>query len=220
LGVAATSFLAAVSYVAIYPRFSASLAVRGIPGDGKMVTNVVTNTLFATAATLGTYVVAVLGFWIGYTRWELAEKNRNVDDTIKRKELANKMMVENAAVLLPYVGDAFDVESRYAETQVTDHDRIKVQMYVFTEIDNLEFVFDKVKSGLIQELQALRAIKILLARCENDNFERMARRLLERGRYNTDFVMCVRVLLNVAHWTRSQTFPESAGAPLTRIASK
>ena len=175
-----------------------------MPPDTKFV---VSNSPFTTAANVATLVVVVIGFWIGYKRWALAEENRNVDDTIRRKELANKMMVDNASVLLPYVGDVFDIETQYAETLVTDRDRLKVQMYVFTEIDNLEFVFDKVKPGLLQERQALRAINIFLARCENNNFERMVRILIEKGRYNYDFVKCVRSLLDVAHWARGQAFP-------------
>jgi hypothetical protein len=168
---------------------------------------VVSHSPFTAAANVATLVVVVIGFWIGYKRWALAEENRNVDDTIRRKELANNMMVDNASVLLPYVADVFDIETQYAETLVTDRDRLKVQMYVFTEIDNLEFVFDKLQPGLLQERQALRAIKIFLARCENNNFERMARTLIEKGRYNHDFVQCVRSLLDVAHWARGQAFP-------------
>lgn len=181
-----------------------------IPPDVKVVVN---NSPFTTAANLATFWVVVMGFWIGYRRWALAEENRNVDDTIRRKELANKMMVDNASVLLPYVGDVFDIETEYAETLVTDRDRIKVQMYVFTEIDNLEFVFDKLKVGLLQDRQALRAIKIFLARCENKNFERMTRTLIRKGRYNYDFVQCVQSLLDVAHWARKQAFPSFEDGP-------
>lgn len=180
---------------------------KSVPGDVKVVVN---NSPFTTAANLATLYVVVMGFWIGYRRWALAEQNRNVDDTIRRKELANKMMVDNSSVLLPYVGDVFEIEIEYAETLVTDTDRIKVQMYVFTEIDNLEFVFDKVNAGLLEDKQALRAIKIFLARCENRNFERMTRTLVQRGRYNYEFVKCVGSLLDVADLARRKTFPTSA----------
>ena len=77
-------------------------------------------------------------------------------------------------------------------------------MYVFTEIDNLEFVFDKSKPGLIQPEHALRAIKIFLARCENVGFEHMARELIPKGRYNRQFVRCVEKLLNVGDWARTR----------------
>ena len=179
-----------------------------IPAGVKVVVN---NSPFTTAANLGTFTVVLIGFSIGYRRWALAEKNRNVDDTIRRKELANKMMVDNASILLPYVGDVFEIETEYAETLVTDRERIKVQMYVFTEIDNLEFVFDKVNAGLLEDKQALRAIKIFMARCENKNFERMTRTLVEKGRYNFDFVKCVTSLSDVADWARGRTFPTLGG---------
>lgn len=202
LGAVLTSLLVFV-LSAIYLNMSKS-----IPAG---VTVVVNNSPFTTAANLGTFTVVLIGFWIGYRRWALAEKNRNVDDTIRRKELANKMMVDNASILLPYVGDVFEIETEYAETLVTDRERIQVQMYVFTEIDNLEFVFDKVNAGLLEDKQALRAIKIFMARCENKNFERMTRTLVEKGRYNFDFVKCVRSLSDVADWARGRTFPTLGG---------
>lgn len=175
-----------------------------VPPGIKVIVN---NSPFTTAANVGTFAAVLIGFWIGYRRWALAERNRNVDDTIRRKELANKMLVDNASVLLPYVGDVFEIETEYADTLMTDCDRVKVQMYVFTEIDNLEFVFDKVNAGLLEDKQALRAIKIFLARCENKNFERMSRTLVQKGRYNYDFVNCIRSLSDVADWARGRTFP-------------
>lgn len=182
---------------------------QSVPPDVKVV---VINSPFTTAANIATFAAVLIAFWIGYRRWALAESNRNVDDTIKRKELANKMMVDNASVLLPYVGDVFDIETEYAETLMTDRERVKVQMYVFTEIDNLEFVFDKVNAGLLEDKQALRAIKIFLARCENKNFERMTRTLVQKGRYNYDFVKCVSSLSDVADWARGRTFPTLGSA--------
>lgn len=161
--------------------------------------------VFIAAAGITTCVIALCGWMAGYKRWDLAEKNRNMDDIIKRKELANRMMIDNAEVLLPYVENTFDIVKQYAATLLSEHDLIKVQMYIFTEIDNLEFVFEKSKPGLIQPQHVLRSIKIFLARCENLGFELMARKLVKMGRYNRQFVTCVNKLLNVGHWKREQT---------------
>jgi hypothetical protein len=79
---------------------------------------------------------------------------------------------------------------------------ITIDMFVFGEIDNLESVFKKLTYDLIEEEYALRAIKIFVARAENDRFGRSAYNLIKKGRYNATFRRAVIKLIYVGHLAR------------------
>lgn len=181
-------------------------ALKGLDKFVRRPSSVVMLPIFAYSIIPGsaTLIFAVLAFWAGYERWMLAEKNRNVDDAIRRKELANKMIIDHANILRPFVSNVFEMEERFSNTMLKPEERVRLHMYIFTEIDNLEFVFDKARSGLILPQYALRAIKIFAARCENFGFEQLARELIKNGRYNRDFVRCAECLLDLGYWTRSR----------------
>jgi hypothetical protein len=157
------------------------------------------------AAHFSTFIFTALAFLVGYFRWDKTEKNRNVDDGMRRKELANKMIFDNTTILRPYVANVFDIDERYADTILNNDDRIKVQMFIFTEIDNLEYVFDKSRAGVIQKEFVLRAIKIFVARAENNGFGRLARDLVCYGRYNRSFVRCAESLLDLGYFRSQRT---------------
>jgi|SRR6056297_3680700 len=140
-------------------------------------------------------VFLVLAFIITYIHWLKSQRSKNVEDAMARKDKANSMIIDNAELLYPYIGNVFDFRYRYREKQIDQIKLTKINMYVFTEIDNLEFVFEKSRSGLIEEIYALRAIKIFIARAENKGFFRIAQRLLETGRYNDEFKNSVQHLL-------------------------
>jgi len=134
-----------------------------------------------------------------YFSWVRSERSKNVDDAFRRKDMANAMIVANGDLLLPYTGNVFDFDAKYAEQHLSAAERMRVDMYVFAEMDNLEFVFEKSRARLIEDRYVVRAIKIFLARVENDGFYNVAKRLINVGRYNEDFVQTTTKLLEVAH---------------------
>jgi hypothetical protein len=75
-------------------------------------------------------------------------------------------------------------------------------MYIFSELDNLEFIFQKAKFGLIYPEFAYRAVKIFIARAENDKFARRASQLVKSGRYNEDFQNLVTELIQIGLYRR------------------
>jgi len=129
-------------------------------------------TLFVAAINLkwGNITFFILTFLIAYIRWVRSQRNENVEDAIMRKGKANSMIVEHAELLFPYIGNVFGFEAQYTEHHLDDIRHAKIDMYVFTEIDNLEFVFDKSRAGLIEDNYIVRAIKIFVARTENEGF--------------------------------------------------
>ena len=137
---------------------------------------------------------------LAYVRWIRLQRSSNVRDAMARKDAANKMIIDHADLLFPYVGNVFGLEARYAAHQLSDAERATVDMYVFTEIDNLEFVFDKSRAGLIEDEFVLRAIKIFVTRSENSGFFNVASRLVVDGRYNEDFARASVYLLQVSQF--------------------
>ena len=152
----------------------------------------------------GRIVFFTLAFLVAYIRWIKSQRSKNVDDAMTRKDKANSMIIDHAELLLPYVGNVFDFEARYAQQHLDDIKRAKIDMYVFTEIDNLEFVFDKSRAGLIEDKYTLRAIKIFVARAENEGFFNVARKLIFSGRYNVDFTRAAENLLYVGRFDSSK----------------
>ncbi len=152
----------------------------------------------------GSTVFFILAFLVAYVRWVRSQRNENVEDAIMRKDKANSMIVEYTELLFPYTGNVFGFEARYTEQHIDDIKRAKIDMYVFTEIDNLEFVFDKSRARLIEDRYTVRAIKIFVARAENEGFFNVARRLIVSGRYNEDFSQAIVKLLYVGRFEPSR----------------
>jgi hypothetical protein len=143
-----------------------------------------------------------LGFILTWARWQRVERNRNVEDAMARKDKANEMIFSNARILAGYVGNVFSLDLQCGTTRVDNEERIKMDMFVFMEIDNLEFVFDKSRTGLIEPEYAVRAMKIFTARSENLRFAGAAHRLVVQGRYNDEFREAVIKLIFVGHRAR------------------
>lgn len=132
-----------------------------------------------------------------YLRWLRNQRSKNVDDAIKRKDIANSMISQNKELLFAYVGNVFSTTEQYVERNLPNKELITIDMYVYTEIDNLEFVFEKSRAHLIEDQYVVRAIKIFVARAENEGFHNVAKRLIDNGRYNEKFSDAVLKLLSI-----------------------
>ncbi|MGP1345503.1 MAG: hypothetical protein ACTS3F_02390 [Phycisphaerales bacterium] len=71
------------------------------------------------------------------------------------------------------------------------------KMFVFYELDNLEFVYDKYKDGLIDDPEMYRACQIFESRCLNVQFRRLAY-ALSRGNYSFGFLDTVDAIFVIA----------------------
>ena len=164
---------------------------------------------YAKEVTLPYVIIPLFAAIAAYQNWRKSRQNSTVDDALKRKEIANSAIIDNPELLLPYVQSAFlGATNELALVLVTNlresncdlvYDT-KIDMYIYSEIDNLEFVFDKSNHDLIDSLFVMRAIKIFIARNENQLFRLRARQLLVKGRYNHDFQLAAETLMLVAEW--------------------
>jgi len=139
---------------------------------------------------------------IGYHQWIRAECNRNVEDAIARKAELNEVIKANINLLYPYVGKVFGAGIEYRPEPVEMSSRTLIDMYIFSELDNLEFIFQKAKFGLVYPEFAFRAVKIFIARAENEKFAQRSGQLVISGRYNDDFQELVNELIHIALYRR------------------
>jgi hypothetical protein len=158
--------------------------------------------IFCHEQSFATWVISIYLAFVAYDRWMKSQRDRNVDDALRRKDRTNQLITQNAGLLLRYVGNVFDLGMFAWQPPLGLEDQIKVEMFVFSELDNLEFVFDKSRARLIETEYTMRALKIFIARAENSHFERVARRLVITGRYNIEFIACVNKLLSLGSWVR------------------
>lgn len=152
---------------------------------------------------LGGYVVLV-----GYHQWIRAECNRNVEDAITRKSQLNDSIKTNIQLLYPYVGKVFGSAFDYVPEPVETASRAIINMYIFAELDNLEFIYQKVKFGLLYPEFAFRAVKIFLARTENEKFALRSSQLVVSGRYNLDFQKLVIHLIHIGLYQRETSLSQ------------
>jgi hypothetical protein len=149
------------------------------------------------------FVLTLFAAIFAYHSYRRNLRNNAVDYSLRRKDAANAMITQHAALLMPLVQNAL-ISAPMVTAISTSSDQAKIDMYVFAEIDNLEYVFEKVRHHLIEEEYALRAIKIFVARAENLRFAQFAQALVIKGRYNSDFQRAALALLAVGDWRRNR----------------
>jgi hypothetical protein len=124
---------------------------------------------------VATGVVTLGAFVLGYQQWRSARFEASIDKFYERLEASNKKLHEwtTARELI----GAIDNQLNFQQS-----------MYVFSEIDNLEYVIQKYKYGYMSTDQALRGVKTFKARCKHDKFRERAESCLEMGGYNVGTV--------------------------------
>jgi hypothetical protein len=147
----------------------------------------------------------ILAVVAGYQNWRRSRINSTVDDALKRRDMANAQITNNPELLRPYVGSALLDSPNAPATDRDNSMETKIDMYIYNEIDNLEFVFDKANHNLIDDVFIMRAIKIFIARNENPLFRSRSVVLLTKGRYNHDFRFAAETLILVGEWRSKLT---------------
>jgi hypothetical protein len=147
-----------------------------------------------------TFIFPLLAAVVAYQNWRRARLNSTVDDALKRKDMANALIMQNPELLRRYVQSALYGAPSTEGLDYDHSDNTKIDMYIYSEIDNLEFVFSKSNHDLIDDEFVIRAIKIFIARNENRLFRARAKDLVGKGRYNHDFRSAAERLLLVAEW--------------------
>jgi hypothetical protein len=124
-------------------------------------------------AALATAVLALGAFIVGYHQWRAARRETSMDRFYDRLEIANDRLAALEGI------DAF-------------------HMYVYSELDNLEYVIEKYRLGYMSPEQALRGLRTFQSRLtgyKGQEFGEFAEGALDRSAYSPDTCCVVRRVL-------------------------
>jgi len=155
------------------------------------------------------YVLLVGGSLVAYSQWLNGQRHRAVEEAMEKKGRANDLIIQNPVELIDLVLSAFELD-RSAGTMSRDltaddvSKRIVQEMFVYTEIDILEFVYLKSNQGIMLNEYAFRSVQIFISRAQNKKFAYLAQRLVKKGRYNSGFKRGVNTLIRFAQALEQQ----------------
>lgn len=160
-------------------RYQGQLTVGAI-AVGALTALYVANRVFE--GTAGPMQVAVTGWvglgalMLGVQQWRAARNETSLDKFYDRLEVTNRQLDDCPAVR-SFAGPWLDEEGRTSE----DPDSYYRTMYVYRELDNLEYAIAKYRIGFMSSESAGRSLRTFLARCEaSEDFCRLAE-ALSRG---------------------------------------
>jgi len=145
-------------------------------------TNIQKETLFST--TPATILLAAGALLIGILRWSLSLQETSINSFYERLRASNEFLVEAIKA------------HKFVENLMTDsidgdkRENFKRDMWVYIELDNLEFCFEKYAYRFMTVDTAYRALGVFLTRCKNSPFKRYAKDLVNKGKYNLLFDSC------------------------------
>jgi hypothetical protein len=121
---------------------------------------------------------------IGVLRWSLSQEESSIDSFYERLRASNDFLVNSKK--------AYSFVKRLMST--AEQEEFRRNMWVYTELDNLEYCFEKYAYRFMTADTAHRALGVFNTRWQNEEFRNLAIELVERGRYNEDFIAMVQEL--------------------------
>jgi len=73
-------------------------------------------------------------------------------------------------------------------------------LYVYLEIDNLEYIIDRFQHGDVREELFRRAVRTFVSRCESDEFCQLALLLVKRAGHNEKTVKVITEFVQAARY--------------------
>lgn len=156
--------------------YQAWLSDSGSPGD------------LPGAAAVGTALIAITVSTFGYLQWNDSRRELSLDRFYDRLRLVNERFYEwNAArELVSHYWPNSDVES------------FQKAMYVYLELDNLEYIVLRYQLGFVSRTLLRRAVRTFSSRCESEAFSSLAIQLVQGAGYAVGTIKVVEVLTRLA----------------------
>lgn len=120
-------------------------------------------------------ITALGTLMVGFVQWREARHENSMDKYYERLDFANRRR-ENGK------GVAYEMD-RALEPEASEPDRDRM-MYVYAELDNLEYVAEKYRLGYMTARQACRGLRAFQRRCFNRDFRNLALKRVQSGDYN------------------------------------
>lgn len=122
-----------------------------------------------------TAIAAITALLFGFKQWQEARHEMSLDKLYERVQLANELLSEwrEARAIVPHFWNGSD-----------DDVSFKSAMYVYIELDNLEYIIEKYKLGFVRTGTALRGLRTFKTRCRSKKFRELALKQVHNGGYN------------------------------------
>jgi predicted transcriptional regulator len=138
----------------------------------------------SSALQAATAVVAFGALVGGYFQWQAVRNETSIERYYDRLELADHRLdawpAARALFLCPSACEGKQEDASYQRC-----------MYVYVELDNLEYAIEKYKVGYMSADTALRALRTFQSRCTSEEFRKIARQSVPTAGYHTSTVEVV-----------------------------
>lgn len=140
------------------------------------------------AAQLLTAQIAVVASLFAYYQWSEARRETSLDKFYERLGLINERYFawKGARELVPHFWDG------------CEGDTFERCMYVYLELDNLEYMVTRYRLGFVTPLLLQRAVRTFHWRCKSPEFTRLALRFICNAGYTPDTIELVQFLCGKA----------------------
>lgn len=124
-----------------------------------------------------TAIVAMAALLLGFQQWQESRHEASLDKLYERAQLSNERFIEWSearAIVSHFWKDDSDASFRKG-------------MYVYIELDNLEYIIEKYKLGFIRTETALRGLRTFKTRCRSKEFRDLALHQVHEGGLQQDY---------------------------------
>jgi hypothetical protein len=160
-------------------------------------------------------ILAIGAILIGYQQWQTVRIELSIDKFYERLTLSNRRLDDSVAARNMLRSSPLDTVEEQEE-----RNRYERAMYVYAELDNLEYVIEKYYRGLMDPGVALRSLHLFRGRCEYANFRGAALYLASVASYNESTLHLVRRLCDDAvkdsPLTNADAVPQSLSSETVR----
>jgi len=154
---------------------------------------------------LATPIVTVSALLLAYHQWRHLRNEVSITGSLERLDIVNSYFRSPAAhdTIKHFFGD----EPTW-DDGIEDRQEWSRRMYVFMELDNLQYALEKYRLGYSSAYQAMRIVDVFAARCKSEAFLSMAQQLVspKAGSYTRE------TCISVSRLKRGQRFYEVLNA--------
>jgi hypothetical protein len=161
-----------------------------------------------------TAIIGMVAFVFGFYQWRSSRYEKSMEDFYSRLNLANQRResTQSARLVSTLLGQPWESNEivDYSQHLCGYNDHLW-SMYVYAELDNLEYVVEKYNLGYMEPRPALRGLRTFYQRCLRKSFRERAWHCVLYMAYNESTIKVVAKIFQVIEEQRKE---ERRKAPL------
>jgi hypothetical protein len=143
-------------------------------------------------ADFATLLAGMLVLVFGYYQWRSSRYEKSMEDFYDRLNLANCKR-EGADLVSRILGHPWELtKTDEASPVLSGYEEHQWSMYVYSELDNLEYVVERYRLGYMQPRHALRGLRTFYQRCVRPPFRNCALKCARCMAYNESTIHVVK----------------------------